>query len=212
MVNNSMKNYRAIWESINGPIPRDDQNRSFEIHHIDGNHDNCDISNLKLVTIDEHYNIHYNQGDWAACALMSYRMKLTFEQTSEMSRRCQLERVANGTHHLLGPDSNRKRINNGTHHFLNGGAALQRNLKRIANGTHNLVGETNPVHAQIAAGTHHFQTNNPSKQKIEEGTHHFLTNHPNKVQVTCPHCNKTGGATNMKRYHFDKCKKILPST
>jgi len=24
--------------------------------------------------------------------------------------------------------------------------------------------------------------------------------------VTCPRCNKTGGASNMKRYHFDNCK------
>lgn len=24
--------------------------------------------------------------------------------------------------------------------------------------------------------------------------------------VVCPYCNKTGGASNMKRYHFDKCK------
>jgi hypothetical protein len=28
----------------------------------------------------------------------------------------------------------------------------------------------------------------------------------NSEQVTCPHCGKTGGKTNMKRYHFDKCK------
>jgi hypothetical protein len=26
--------------------------------------------------------------------------------------------------------------------------------------------------------------------------------------VICPHCNKSGGITNMKRYHFDKCKSI----
>ena len=26
-------------------------------------------------------------------------------------------------------------------------------------------------------------------------------------QVICPHCGKTGGGSNMKRYHFDKCKK-----
>lgn len=212
MVNNSMKNYRAIWESHNGPIPKDSQGRSMEIHHIDGNHDNCDIGNLKLVTIEEHYNIHRDQGDWAACLIMSYRMKIDPEQMSEMSKRCQLERVANGTHHLLGPESNRRRIKNGTHHFLSREAARERNLKRIAEGNHNLVGEANPVHALIATGQHHFQTNNPSKQMIKEGTHHFLTNHPNKVQVTCPHCNKTGGATNMKRYHFDNCKKILPVT
>ena len=26
-------------------------------------------------------------------------------------------------------------------------------------------------------------------------------------QVICPHCGKTGGESNMKRYHFDKCTK-----
>jgi len=26
---------------------------------------------------------------------------------------------------------------------------------------------------------------------------------------TCPHCNFTGGGGNMKRYHFDNCKKII---
>jgi hypothetical protein len=25
-------------------------------------------------------------------------------------------------------------------------------------------------------------------------------------QIMCPYCNKSGGATNMKRYHFDNCK------
>lgn len=25
-------------------------------------------------------------------------------------------------------------------------------------------------------------------------------------QLTCPHCNKIGGASNMKRYHFEHCK------
>jgi len=28
-----------------------------------------------------------------------------------------------------------------------------------------------------------------------------------KATVTCPHCNKTGGQGNMKRYHFDNCNK-----
>ena len=30
----------------------------------------------------------------------------------------------------------------------------------------------------------------------------------NKVQVTCPHCSKTGGRPIMTRWHFDKCKLI----
>ncbi|PTR04968.1 group I intron endonuclease [Nitrosomonas nitrosa] len=28
---------------------------------------------------------------------------------------------------------------------------------------------------------------------------------PDRI-ITCPHCNKTGGVSNMKRYHFDNCK------
>jgi hypothetical protein len=30
-------------------------------------------------------------------------------------------------------------------------------------------------------------------------------------QITCPHCGKTGGANNMKRYHFDNCKLMIIS-
>ena len=29
----------------------------------------------------------------------------------------------------------------------------------------------------------------------------------NKTIIECPHCNKTGNVGNMKRWHFDKCKK-----
>lgn len=28
-----------------------------------------------------------------------------------------------------------------------------------------------------------------------------------RQQITCPHCELTGDATNMKRYHFDNCKR-----
>lgn len=31
----------------------------------------------------------------------------------------------------------------------------------------------------------------------------------NKPKLICPHCNKTGGHSNMIRYHFDKCKSII---
>lgn len=38
---------------------------------------------------------------------------------------------------------------------------------------------------------------------------------PNKgkhaPKITCPHCGKTGGVNNMKRYHFDNCKVINPN-
>ena len=61
-INNAMNTYlydhRKIYERYNGSIPD-----GYEIHHIDGNHKNNDPKNLKAVTMQEHYNIHYQQGD-----------------------------------------------------------------------------------------------------------------------------------------------------
>jgi hypothetical protein len=208
MVNNHMSAHRKIYEQHFGPIPKDPDGRSYEIHHIDGNHLNNDISNLKLVSIREHYDIHFNQGDYGACLIMSHRMNLTPAEISSLSKACQTRLVNTGKHHWLGPEHNRKLVETGKHPFLNKEAARNRNLKRIANGTHNLVGESNPVHKLIDAGTHHFQTDNPSTKKIQDGSHHFLNNHPNKILVTCPHCGKSGGKVNMKRYHFTQCKSL----
>ena len=69
-------NYRKIWEDNFGPIPRDDDGYSYEIHHIDGNHSNNSLDNLKLVTIKEHLQIHLDQEDWFAAALISKRIGL----------------------------------------------------------------------------------------------------------------------------------------
>ena len=54
-------NYRKLWENNYGEIPKDEKGRSYEIHHIDGNRDNNELSNLICVSIEEHYNIHLNQ-------------------------------------------------------------------------------------------------------------------------------------------------------
>ena len=201
--------HRKIYEKYYGPIPKDSDGRSFEVHHIDGNHFNNDPDNLKLVTIQEHYDIHYSQGDWAACLIMSYRMNTPPAVKSELSKKCQRQLVDAGKHHWQGPENNRRLIEQGIHPFLDKDAARERNRKRIKQGNHNFTGDSNPVHNLINAGKHHFQTDNPSTKKMQDGTHHFLNAHPNKVQITCPFCQKTGGAVNMKRYHFDKCKKKM---
>jgi len=64
-------NHRKLWIKTFGKIPKDINGRSLEIHHIDGKPDNNEISNLKLVTIEEHFNIHESQGDYGACALIA---------------------------------------------------------------------------------------------------------------------------------------------
>jgi hypothetical protein len=60
------ENYRKVWERVNGDIPK-----GYHIHHIDGNHYNNSIDNLKLVTQEEHFWIHYNQNDSGAALMLS---------------------------------------------------------------------------------------------------------------------------------------------
>jgi len=75
------KKHRRIYEDYyNIRLPRD-----IEIHHIDGNHNNNSIENLKPVSIAEHFEIHYNQGDYAAAFRISQRMMVSPEEKSRLA-------------------------------------------------------------------------------------------------------------------------------
>lgn len=184
------KKYRKIYENHHGPIPKDNEGRTYEIHHIDGNHDNNDPVNLKCITIQEHYDIHFSQGDWMACWKMAARMELSPHAASELARRSAVERVEKGTHPFLGSGNNEKRVKNGTHPFLGSG----NNAKRVEAGTHNFLDR---AAAKIRA-----------EKRIKNGTHPFLgESSPTQVKWTCEHCGKTGrGKGNYSRAHGDKCK------
>jgi hypothetical protein len=95
-------NYRKIYETNYGEIPRDEWGRKYEIHHIDGNSHNNELSNLLCVSIQEHYDIHLSRGDYQAAYRIGKKMKLSPTLLSELARKFQLNRVKNGTHHLLG--------------------------------------------------------------------------------------------------------------
>jgi len=90
---NNNRVYRKIWESHYGPIPKDKQGRSLEIHHINGNHNDNRIENLKLVTIKEHYDIHYSQKDYAACHFIAKRMAKDPEELSKIISELNKKRV-----------------------------------------------------------------------------------------------------------------------
>ena len=224
-------NYRKIYANHYGTIPHDDSGRKYDIHHIDGNHSNNDPSNLKAVPLQEHYDIHYSQGDYGACRAIAMRLKFTAEQISELAKLAAKKRVESGEHPFLRPGFSRevqlKRVKEGTHHMM--GGELQRKLvaegknpfgdpefnrkhqkARVEAGTHNMLGASNPVHQKVADGTHNWQDREAAKarsQKLKaEGRHPLLVNNPNNVKLTCPHCNKTGSKPGMLRYHFQNCK------
>ena len=50
---NAKQLHRAVWEYHNGEIPK-----GYHIHHIDGNIDNNDISNLECIPAREHLSMH----------------------------------------------------------------------------------------------------------------------------------------------------------
>jgi hypothetical protein len=68
-------NYRWIWERVNGPIPIDENGQTYEIHHIDGDRNNNDISNLMCVSKREHSQIHFDRGEYAAAYAILKRTK-----------------------------------------------------------------------------------------------------------------------------------------
>ena len=73
------KKHRKIFVKSYGPIPE-----GYDIHHIDGNHDNNDPINLKAVSLQEHFDIHYSQGDYAAANRIAQRMGMSKEERSKL--------------------------------------------------------------------------------------------------------------------------------
>lgn len=200
--------YRKIYENHFGPIPIDSDGRSYDIHHIDGNRDNNHPDNLTAITIQEHYDIHYAQGDYGACFLIAGKMKIKPETIRETARRSALRRSAEGRHNLQGK-------NNPVHQRIKDGSfqleKRQHCLVLIEQGRHNFQGESNPSRRKVKNGTHpwlggQYQRDIAAK-RIKEGRHPFIGDkNPNKIQTMCPYCQKIGGYSGMMRWHFDNCK------
>ena len=73
-----MEYYRKIWQDHYGPIPVDENGRSYEIHHIDSNKKNNHITNLIALSIKDHFEIHFKQGDYLSAHMIAQRMGKKF--------------------------------------------------------------------------------------------------------------------------------------
>lgn len=124
------REYIKIYKQHYGEIPRDSQGRSYDIHHIDGDYTNNDISNLVALSIEEHYNLHKKQGDWGAAWALLKRLNVSQQEKSEAARNSNLARAKAGTHW------SQISSKNGTHPFQN--KEFQRKMMEIqlSKGTH----------------------------------------------------------------------------
>lgn len=226
-----MSGYRKIWEEANGPIPYDSDNRRMEIHHIDGDRTNNSLSNLTLLTITDHYAIHYAQGNWGACQSIINRMQVTPAQKSKICSELANQRIADRTHHFLDPefikkDSERKsRTLRGENNPMYGKKMSKESTdkqsvahkKLVALGTHHLLSQEHKDRMRTKAlqaldeGTHIFQQQK-TREKIsathtkllKENTHPFNSINridPNKIKAKCEICGKETTLPALKRFH-----------
>lgn len=194
-------NARQIYLKYHGFIPKGIDGRPYEVHHIDGNHNNNEIDNLKAISIQEHYAIHYSQDDWAACLLIAAKLKLPQETLSELSRKNAIivnaRTLAAGTHNFLGKNNHvYAKIAAGTYHTL--GPA--HNLRLLANNQHASQIKVSCVHCKETldkANFYRYHGENCIEIK------------PRKKYI-CDYCGIQAAKHMINRYHNEKCKHKEP--
>ena len=193
--------YRKIYENHFGPIPKDSDGRTFDIHHQDKNRSNNSPENLHALSIQEHYDIHYSQGDWGACFLISQTMKLLPKEISRLATLTALKRVVDGKHNFQkredgtslssdmvvagkhnlqkredGTSVSSDRVKDGSHHLL--GGEIQR--KHVEDGSHHLLKRTDGTSLasdRVKDGTNPFLDKEKARERalkrVKNGTHHW---------------------------------------
>ena len=85
------RSHRIIWERANG--------RRLEpgvhVHHKDGNPFNNSPDNLVALTAKEHYDLHFKQGDYAACILLAKSAGISKKELSFLQHKHGLKCVEN---------------------------------------------------------------------------------------------------------------------
>jgi hypothetical protein len=212
----SRAKYRKIWEKANGPIPTDDSGRTYEIHHIDGIKTNDSIDNLQLLTIQEHYDIHYASKDYGSCWAISLRMEISPNDRAEL-----LKLVVEKRRGVLRPDmigdknpmrnpltvAKIKKILTGKKRSIeqrknySDSAKKQRLIKIECEFCRKLVPSSN------YARWHGIRClKNPHNPTTTSRHTNFTFANPSLIKIKCEHCGKTIGKCNYARWHGANCK------
>ena len=195
------KYYRKIYETHYGSIPKDDLNRPYHIHHINGDRTDNRPENLKCVSVEEHYNIHLTQGDYAAALRLAKMLDKTVEELSKISSENQLKKVNEGTHVFLnselqselGKRSFKKQKEAGTHLFLKDGYQKELAIKRVKNGTNPFLKRKDD--------------SSTSSDNVKNGKSPWAkNNNPNYFNICCLKCKKEVSIPIYYRNHLTTCR------
>lgn len=178
-------NYRKVWEDAYGEIPLDENGVSYHIHHIDGNPHNNKLENLQCVSVEEHYKIHLEQGDYSAANALKHFW---------------LHSKVKGWKHKESTKKKIKESLKGRKHTKETRELLsKKQVEDYASGkrVHWAWGKKRPDLVK-----------RNKKGPTEETRKRMSETKLNQPILTCPHCGKEGKGGQMYRWHFDKCKTI----
>jgi len=197
MPNITKVNYRQIWTDHYGPIPKDENGITYDIHHIDGNRSNNDISNLIAVPLKEHYLIHYSKKEWNAAHLISQRLNLTPEERLDINNKLSLSKIGKplSEYHkqmMRKPKSEKtkmkmKKPKSEDHKESIRLASIGKEYKDI----------------ECPYCKKYISSNNAKRWHFNNCPEYTKKPYP---KLKCPHCLKEGNKNTMKQWHFDKCK------
>ena len=190
------KEHRRVWEKHFGKIPKDENGRSYEIHHLDNNPLNNDINNLVCLSIDDHYTLHKSKGEYGAAFLIAKRMKIKPNDIAEVARKITLDRVMRGIHNFQDPNFPRS-----MDHNIGFVVAKKLDTEEIVRVTkEQFEADKNLVGSNAGRKQKKVHTNRGGNK----GKH---WQHKNKeVPKKCTHCDIVGRGSLLSRWHNDNCK------
>ena len=149
------------------------------------------------MTLQEHYNIHFSQKDYAACVLIGRKLCIDPKTLTELNRQQNKLRVIDGTHHLLGGEIQKKssqaRARKGILGFQNKENLIKANQMR-----------DKIIQQKLSEGSWILQDKEFHKKHVREQIEKGL--HCSQKKITCVHCNKIVDSANYNRSHGDRCK------
>lgn len=199
------KYYRKIYENHYSTIPKDQDGRKYDIHHIDGNRNNNSPENLVALSILDHFNIHKAQGDLGACQAITMRMNMSPE---EISKKC--SELASGSNNPMygkrGPLSPHYGKKRPEHSKALTGRKRPEHSKAMTGrknptASKQWSGKNNPFYGVDRSGN---KNTFYGKKHSEETLKKLRVAKP---KYCCEHCNTiVGGNSNYQRWHGDNCK------